>query len=100
MTVFLQKWIITIILVGIGAFNLFMTYGALIASKKRGKYISGVPCVGGVFIAVGFLFSPIKWLAFLGLLDYGIWYLPYTILKDSQKNSKDTENSEEESKEE
>ena len=28
---------------------------------------------------IGFLLSPIKWLALLALLDPGVWMLPYAI---------------------
>jgi hypothetical protein len=51
-----------------------MTYGAMIKGR------SGVPCTGGLCILLGFLLSPVKWLAFLCVIDYGIWYLPYMIL--------------------
>ena len=67
----MQKWYLTIVLGIIGVFFLTVTYIALYLSKKNEKNISGAPFLGGVIIAVAFLLSPIKWLALLGLLDYG-----------------------------
>ena len=73
------KWVAAGILVAIGAIFLFMTYGAMISSKRHNTHISGVPLVGGFFVLVGFLLSPVKWLALLALIDPGIWMLPYAI---------------------
>lgn len=57
---------------------------------KKQKHISGFPFFGGFILAVAFLFSPIKWLAFLGFIDYGLWLLPYVLIMDyyNNKNSK------------
>lgn len=73
------KWLVGGILVAIGAFFLFMTYGAMISSKRHNTHISGVPLVGGFFVFLGFMLSPIKWLALLALIDPGIWMFPYAI---------------------
>lgn len=73
------KWVVAGILVLIGVFFMFMTYGALITSKVKNTHISGVPFVGGFFIFLGFILSPIKWLAFLALLDPGIWMIPFSL---------------------
>ena len=62
-----------------GVFCLVMTYGALIASKKSGKHISGVPLFGGFFLFIAGLVSPCKWLCLLCFLDYGFWELPYLL---------------------
>lgn len=57
----------------LGIIALLITYvGAPIASRKTGKYYSGIPCVGGILIALGFLTTPVKWLALFGLVDIGI----------------------------
>lgn len=79
---FINRWIATIIIGAIGLFFLVMTYGALIASRRSGKHVSGVPCVGGICLVIAFLLSPCKWLALLGFLDYGFWELPYLLIKD------------------
>ena len=84
----MQKWYLTIVLGIIGVFFLTVTYIALYLSKKNEKNISGAPFFGGVIIAVAFLLSPIKWLALLGLLDYGIWVLPYVLLSDYFQNQR------------
>ena len=76
-------------MVAIGAFFLFMTYGAMISSKLHNRHISGVPLVGGFFVLVGFLLSPIKWLALLALVDPGIWMLPYAIYLNHKANEED-----------
>ena len=73
----LDKYFITFVLVGIGVFFVVMTYGA----NRRGR--SGIPVVGGLFIAVGFLLSPCKWLAILGLVDYGPSYLIYLYVSEA-----------------
>lgn len=79
---FINKWIVCVLVGSIGVFFLVMTYGALIASRKSGHHVSGVPCVGGICIVIAFLLSPCKWLAFLGFLDYGFWFLPYAVIKN------------------
>ena len=57
----------------LGVAAILTTYiGAPLLSKKTGKHYAGFPCVGGILIAVGFLTSPAKWLAVLGILDFGI----------------------------
>ena len=76
------KWIVAIILVLIGSFFLFMTYGAMITSKRHNTHVSGVPFVGGFFIFLGFILSPVKWLAFLALLDPGPWMIPFAIWEE------------------
>ena len=68
----MQEWLMTITLGIIGVFLIAVTYAALYQSKKSKKHISGFPFFGGSILAVAFLFSPIKWLAFLGFIDYGL----------------------------
>ena len=79
---FISKWGVCILLGSIGVFFLVMTYGALIVSRKSKHFVSGVPCAGGICIVIAFLLSPCKWLALLGFLDYGLWYLPYLLIRD------------------
>ena len=68
------------VLGGIGLLLVAASYGAILASKKENRHISGVPVFGGLLIAIGFLLSPCKWLAFSGLIDYGIWELGWMCL--------------------
>lgn len=82
----MQEWLFTTALSIIGLFLISNTYIALYQSKKRNKFISGVPFFGGFILAVAFLFSPIKWLAFLGFIDYGLWFLPYSLIYDHFQN--------------
>ena len=64
------------ILVSLGILSMILTYVmAPRASKKSGHYVSGIPGVGGILIAVGFLTSPVKWLAVIGFFEPGILYL-------------------------
>lgn len=69
------KIIVCIILVSLGVLAWIITIGARISSRRTGHYVSGIPAVGGILVAAGFLFSPIKWLALIGLLDFDLWYL-------------------------
>lgn len=82
------KWALALILGLIGAFFIFMTYGSMFTSKKHNTHISGVPLVGGIFIFLGFILSPIKWLAFLALLDPGIWMVPLAIWENKKADKK------------
>lgn len=84
------KWVAAGVLVLIGAFCLFMTYGALITSVKHKTHVSGAPFVGGVFVLVGFLLSPIKLLALLALIDPGPWLVIYGMWK-GRKAKKESE---------
>lgn len=71
-----------ILLCAIGLFFVIMSYGAHFAGR------SGVPFVGGFLIAVGFLISPVKWLALLGLIDYGYWTVPWFLIQDHMRENK------------
>lgn len=85
----MQEWLMTITLGIIGVFLIAVTYAALYQSKKAKTHI-WISIFGGFILAVAFLFSPIKWLAFLGFIDYGLWLLPYVLIMDyyNNKNSK------------
>lgn len=89
----MQEWLMTITLGIIGVFLIAVTYAALYQSKKSQKHISGFPFFGGFILAVAFLFSPIKWLAFLGFIDYGLWLL-LLLATQNPKNAKMRNNSE------
>lgn len=80
MIAFFRENPITLILLIIGGFFLFMTYGALIETKRSGRYVSGVPCTGGICIFLAFIISSRKILSLLCFLDYGFIELPYFII--------------------
>lgn len=87
----IENWILSIIIGSVGLFLLIFTYAAVIKSRKEGRFISGCPLIGGVFIFIAAMISPCKWLGLLCLLDYGVWMLPYSIylnIKDGKRNSK------------
>ena len=81
-------WAAPAVLIAIGMFFIVMSYGALIQSKKTGKHISGVPFIGGIFVFLGFIISPIKWLAVLALVDYSYWMFVYSLLSERFKRGK------------
>ena len=81
-------WAGPTILIAIGMFIIVMSYGALIQSKRTGRRISGIPFFGGLFVFLGFIISPIKWLAFLALLDYSYGMLVYCLLSERFRQDK------------
>ena len=87
----IENWILSIIIGSVGLFLLIFTYAAAILSRKEGRFISGCPLIGGVFIFIAAMISPCKWLCLLCLFDYGVWMLPYSIylnIKGGKRNSK------------
>lgn len=73
---FIFNYGVCIILSAIGLFFIVMTYSAYSAGR------SGAPFLGGLLIAIGFLTTPVKWLALLGLIDPGYLGIPYFIITD------------------
>ena len=72
MSEFFEKYAATLILLAIGAMYIIINLTAMRASKKEGRFISGIPLLGGVHIFIAFLLTPLKWLCVLCLLDYTI----------------------------
>ena len=56
------------------------------AKKAKNTYLDFHFSVG-LFLLLHF-YSPIKWLAFLGFIDYGLWLLPYVLIMDYYNNKK------------
>ena len=81
-------WAGPAILIAIGMFLIVMSYGALIQSKRTGRHISGIPFFGGLFVFLGFVISPIKWLAILALVDYSYGMLVYCLLSERFRQDK------------
>ncbi len=69
--------ILAAIIVLVGFFFMGLCYYTVYFTES-----SGVAFLGGIIVAVGFLLTPYKWLALLGLLDFGVWALPYSIIND------------------
>ena len=67
---------VCIILCVIGAFFVTVTYISMFTKP------SGVPFVGGILIAIGFLTTPVKWLALLGFVDPG-WFMLISFFRDN-----------------
>ena len=82
------RWYLYGFIAFFGVLCLVMTYGALIASKKSGKHISGVPLFGGILLFIAGIFSPCKWLCLLCFLDYGFLELPYLLYLEIFKKDK------------
>ncbi len=81
---FFRQYPICIILLIIGLVFLFITYiGAPLESKRKGKFVSGVPMFGGICIAAAFLITPYKWLALLGLLDWQIFWFVFKVIPEN-----------------
>ncbi len=70
------------ILVLLGILAIIITWGARYESKKTGRFVSGVPALGGILIIVGFLTSNVKWLAVIGLFDPDLIYFLVKIVPD------------------
>lgn len=71
MEAFLVHYGACLVLSGLGLLLVIVSYAAARAGR------SGIPLVGGLLIAAGFLTTPYKWLALLCLIDYGFWMIPY-----------------------
>lgn len=94
----ITHWIISLIGFAIGLLFWVITYiGAPRASKKSGKFVSGVPGTPFICFILSGLLSPCKWLALLCFLDFEITILPFYLLKDllskkkAQNNKNDTD---------
>lgn len=72
-----EMYILCAILCLIGFFFMGLCYYTVFFTES-----SGAPFIGSIFVAIGFLLSPFKWLALLGLLDYGVWALPHAIISE------------------
>jgi hypothetical protein len=88
---FIKENVLCDICLVLGILALYITYiGAPLASQKSGHYVSGIPCIGGIFIAIGFLTTPYKWLALLGFIDIQILYLLYILFQILTEKIKDS----------
>ena len=88
---FLNDWIFKsskpsqiIVLIGIGIL-LFSNVCTIISGITKVN-LPYIPWIGGILIAAGFLTSPCKGFAFLGLLDSGIWIYLTLIKGDYRRN--------------
>ena len=84
-------WWVYIILAIPGIFVFVMNWCAYICSL-RGRFVSGVPIFGGLWIAVVCLISPCKWLALIGFADTGVWLLIVALIEDYIIQGKKPEN--------
>ncbi|MGN0590089.1 hypothetical protein [Ruminococcus sp.] len=77
------SWIWCICIGSVGMFFVVLNYIALIRSKREGRFISGFPLIGGILLFLAFFLSPVRWLSVLCLLDYGIWTLPFVLIREA-----------------
>lgn len=89
---FFSKNLVTVVLVALGLIAWVITIAARIESKRSGHFVSGIPAVGGILIAAGFLLSPIKCLALIGLLDFDLWYLLVVVIPGMLKAERQIKN--------
>lgn len=78
-------WLAPAIVGGIGVLYIVLNLLAMNKSKKEGRFISGIPFIGGVHLLVAGLMSPIRWLALLCLLDFTIWNFVAAIFQSKKK---------------
>ena len=78
MNEFIMHYGVSLICLVIGGLLVFATYYSMFHRP------SGVPFVGGIIIAIGFLTCPIKWLALLGLVDPGWFMIILMIIENKQ----------------
>ena len=78
-----NPWLLPGIVGAIGIFWIVLNLNAIRISKKKNKYVSGIPFIGGIHLLLAGLMSPIRWLALLFLLDYSIWSFVWALIKTS-----------------
>ena len=72
---FIRQYIICTVFVAMGLFLIIGNVSIMISHRFRKTHASGIPILGGILIAIGFLTTPkpFKYLALLGLLDPTVW---------------------------
>ena len=66
---FVRNHILCVVLVFLGLLLVIGNYYLILSNRRRKTHVSGIPFLGGLMIALGFLTTPYKYLALLGLLD-------------------------------
>ncbi|MBO4864625.1 MAG: hypothetical protein J5517_09670 [Eubacterium sp.] len=82
--VYYAWWVYLIIAIP-GIFLFVMNWAIFFHNKLGKRFVSNVPPLGGLWIAVVCLISPCKWLALIGLADPGLWLFIVAII--SEKNN-------------
>ncbi len=77
MVVILRQNVLCVVLVLMGLFFIVCNIANMINNRLHKTHVSGIPFLGGLLIAIGFLTTPapFKWLALLGFLDPTFWML-------------------------
>lgn len=77
MSVFGLMTVLGLIIVAFGILAILITYVfAPAASRKSDHHVSGIPVVGGILLVIGFLCTPWKYLALLGLIEFLFVFIP------------------------
>ena len=66
---FVRNHMLCVVLVFLGLLLVIGNYYLILSNRRRKTHVSGIPFLGGLMIALGFLTTPYKYLALLGLLD-------------------------------
>lgn len=66
---FVRNHILCVVLVFLGLLLVIGNYYLILSNRRRKTHVSGIPFLGGLMIALGFLTTPYKYFALLGLLD-------------------------------
>ena len=78
----IAMWLIDGSFWSVGLFFWILTYiVAPLAAKKRGHSVSGTPGIAFLCFLTADLLSPIKWLAWLSLLDFSVIWFIFIILR-------------------
>lgn len=85
----IAMWILDGSIWAVGLFFWIFTYiAAPLKAKKSGHNVSGAPGVAFLCFLTAGLLSPIKWLAWLSLLDFSVIWLIFIILRGDFKQKK------------
>ena len=68
-------WWVYIVMASPGIFLFVVNWIIFFHNMSGKKWSSGIPLIGGAWIAIACLLSPFKWLALAGFADPGVWML-------------------------
>lgn len=74
---FIRQHIICVVFAAMGLFLIIGNISVMLSHRFKKTHASGIPFLGGILIAIGFLTTPkpFKYLALLGFLDPTIWMM-------------------------
>ena len=84
-------WWVYIVFALPGLFFYIMNWVITIHNRRGKKFVSCVPPLGGLWIAIVCLISPVKLLALIGLSDPGLWLFIVALFEEFILGRKDDE---------